>query len=111
MGIIDVCSYQEIRLMKTLEFIKRYWKALLSGLGAVIGYLVLRQQIQKGLKAELQNQKTLAKDDVLNERKSRVIQDIMEEQAKNEKLREGLNKPVNNDTNWDEVEDFYKKRK
>lgn len=96
--------------MKVLELIKRYWKALLSGLGVILGYIFLRQYFQKDLLAKLMNQATQAKDDVLNERKSNVQSDLKDESKNQEALRDQLDNKAPK-ASPDEVEDFYKNRK
>lgn len=93
-----------------MEWIKRNWKMLVKVIAGIVGFIFLRQYFQKDLLAKLKNQQVKAKDDVLNEKRSQNKQSQEAEQATQERLREQLDKPAPN-SNWQEVEDFYKNRK
>jgi uncharacterized membrane protein YgaE (UPF0421/DUF939 family) len=92
------------------EFIKKNWKAIGAGIGSIVGFLFLRQYLQGDLKAKLGNQKAQAKDDVLNNEKKHIQEDIKEESKHNQQLRDKLNEPAP-ESNWKEVEDYYKNKK
>jgi hypothetical protein len=89
---------------------KGHWQTVAGVIGSVVGFLFLRQYLQGDLKAKLENQKTQAKDDVLNSKKEAVQEDIAQEKHSNDALREKLDRPVS-DLKPGEVVDFYKNRK
>jgi hypothetical protein len=92
-----------------METIKRYWKAIASALGAIIGFIFLRQYFQKDLLAKLLNGAASAKDAVLNERKNQVSNAANEEKLRNDELRKELGKDAPK-ADPNEIEDFYNKK-
>ena len=92
-----------------METIKRYWKQILTVLGAIVGFIFLRKYFQKDLLAKLLNQGAKAKDAVLEERKNRITQEASDEQLRNNELRKELGKDAPK-ADANEVEDFYKKK-
>lgn len=92
------------------EWFKGHWQTVAGVVGSVVGFLFLRQYLQGDLKAKLENQKTAAKNDVLEERKKNTQEDIAQEKHKNDALRDKLDRPLP-DLKPGEVIDFYKNRK
>ncbi len=96
--------------MNYWELFKKNWQKVAGVIGAIIGFLFLRQYLQKDLRAELGNQKAQAKDDVLNNDRKHIKEDISNEAKHNQALRDKLDDKAPK-AKPDEVEDFYKNRK
>ena len=95
-----------------LDKLKKGWKAIAAVVGAVIGFLLLKQFLQKDLKAKLENANTAGKDAVLESKKS-AVQDLLDKAEKTgealEKSHEAA-KDAADDMSKKDVEDFYKNR-
>lgn len=96
-------------MKKVWEWLKTNWKAVISVLGTIIGYILLKDKLQGGLKAKLKNANAEGKNAVLEERKSNTEKDRLDEEYKQKALREQLGKNSNNSDS--DIVDFWKKKK
>lgn len=91
------------------EWLKTNIKLVLSVLGTIAGYVLLKQYFQGDLKAKLKNADTKAQDAVLEERKSNIENDRAAEEARANELRNQLGKSNTNQEDSNII-NFYKKK-
>jgi hypothetical protein len=91
-----------------MNTIKKYWKAIIGVIGSIIGFILLRQFMQRDLKAALKNAETGAKSAVLDERANSLNRQASDLSIQNETLKAYTNKPASL-VDPKAAEDYWKK--
>lgn len=92
-----------------MEFLKKSWKAIAGVVGAIVGFILLRQFFTKDLLAKLSLAKS-DKDSAIIDQKIKGVQDNQSEaQAEANAMREAANKPADK-LNPSAVEDYWNKK-
>lgn len=92
-----------------MKFVKKFWKLIVSVIGAVLGLVFLKQFFQKDLKAKLNNANAEKDSAVLDSKIADTQADIKAESNKNNQLRDAANQPTKALTPQ-EAEDYWNKK-
>ena len=92
-----------------MEFLKKSWKAIAGVVGAIVGFILLRQFFTKDLLAKLALSKSDKDSAVLDEKIAGVKQDQAAAQSEADRLRAEANKPAEQ-LDPKAVEDYWNKK-
>lgn len=91
-----------------MEFLKKSWKGIAGVVGAIVGFILLRQFFTKDLLAKLMLTKSDKDSSVIDEKVAAVKEKQSDAQAEADKLRAEADKPAT-ELDPKAVEDYWNK--